>query len=64
MGVLDEGGQNTQTFSYKLNNYWNVIYSMVTVISNTVLHVGKLTERIDLKTSDHLEEKKFFLSVR
>lgn len=39
-----------------LSTYWDIMYSMVTVISNT-LHIGKFLR--DLKNSDHKEEKTF-----
>lgn len=40
-----------------LSTYWDVMYSTVTVISNTLLHIGKFLR--DLKNSDHKEEKTF-----
>lgn len=40
-----------------LSTYWDVMYSTVIVISNTLLHIGKSLR--DLKNFDHKEEKTF-----
>ena len=31
-GVMGEGGQKVQTFSYKINQFWDVMYIMVTTV--------------------------------
>ena len=38
---MDEGGQKVQISGYKMNKSWgcNVIYSMVTIVNNTVVHI-------------------------
>ena len=38
VGQMDEGGQKVQTSSYKLS-HWAVMYSMVTVVNNTILPI-------------------------
>ena len=39
MGKMDEGGQKVQTSSYKKYKSWEYTYSMMTEVSNTVLHI-------------------------
>lgn len=41
VGKMGEGYQ-VQTCSYKINESGDVMYSMVTTVSNTVLHICKL----------------------
>lgn len=41
MGEMDEGGQKMQTFSCKS---WDQMYSMMTRVNTTVLHVWSLSE--------------------
>ena len=36
---MGEGSQKVQTSSYKVNKSWDVIYSMVTIVNNTVLYI-------------------------
>ena len=36
---MDAGGQKVQTSSYKINKSWDVMYSVVTIVNNTVLHI-------------------------
>lgn len=36
---MGEGGQKIRISSYKIKKSWNVTYSMVTIVSNTVLHI-------------------------
>ena len=31
-GVMGEGGQKVQTFSYKINQFWDVMYVMVSTV--------------------------------
>ena len=38
MGKLDEGSQKVQTFSYKIS-HGDVMYSMVTLLNNTLLRI-------------------------
>ena len=44
-----------------VNNYWNVMYSTVTIVNNPVVWVWKLL-RVDLKSS--YDEKKMFNSMQ
>ena len=39
MGEMGEGGQKEQTSSDKINKSWDVIYSMMTIVNNPVLHI-------------------------
>lgn len=34
-----------------ISMYWDVMYNMVTLISNTIVHIGKFLR--DLNNSDH-----------
>ena len=38
-GKIDERGQKIQTSSYKINSHGYVMYSVVTRVKNTMLHV-------------------------
>ena len=42
VGEMSKGGQNVQAFSYKTNEFWEYMYSVVTVVTSTVLHIWKL----------------------
>ena len=39
VGKMGEEGQKVPTSSYKINKPWDVLYSMGTIINNTVLHI-------------------------
>ena len=39
---MSEGDQNIQISSYKMAKSWEIMYSMVTIINNTILHIWKL----------------------
>ena len=41
VGKMGEEGQKVQTSSYKIS-LGDVMYSMVTIVNNTVLHIWKL----------------------
>ena len=41
-GEVGESGQKVQTSSYKKNKFWDVMYSMVITVNNTVLYIWKL----------------------
>lgn len=56
MGEMGEGGQRVRTSSYKINKFWDIMYSMVTVVNDTVLYVWKLLG-VDLKSSYHKKIK-------
>ena len=47
---MDEGSQKVQTLSYKMSRE-DVIYSIVTIINNSMLHMK--VKRIHLKSSHH-----------
>lgn len=34
-----QGGQKVQTYSYKIRKSWDVLYSMMTTLNNTLLHM-------------------------
>ena len=34
-----EGGEKIQTYSHKINNLGDIMYSVVTVVNNTVLYI-------------------------
>ena len=53
-GKIGEGGQKVQTSIYNISR-GDVMYSMVTIVNNTVVYIWKLL-KIDLKSSHH--EKK------
>ena len=36
---MSEGDQNIQISSYKMAKSWEIMYSMVTIINNTILHI-------------------------
>lgn len=36
---MREGGQKVQNSSYKVNMSWDVKFSMVTVVNNTVVYI-------------------------
>ena len=36
---MEEGGQEVQTFSYKINKSWDIMYIMETLVNNTVLYI-------------------------
>ena len=50
VGEMGEGGQKVQNSSFEIDKSWDVMYSMVTIVSNTVL-------RVDLKS--HHKKKEF-----
>ena len=54
---MSEEDQNVQTAIYKISP-GGVMHSVVTTVSNTVLHIWKDTERLNLKSS-HYSNKKF-----
>ena len=39
VGEKSEGSQKVQTSNYKVNKFWDVMYSIVTIANNTVLYV-------------------------
>ena len=49
-----EGGQKVQSASYRIS-HGGVMYSSVTPVNNTVLHIWKLL-RVNLESSHHKEE--------
>ena len=49
VGKMGEGSQKVQTSSYKVNKSWDVIYSMVTIVNNTVLYIWRLLRDYILK---------------
>ena len=55
-----EGHQKVQTTRYIINESWNVIYSMGTIVYNAILYL-KVARRIDLKSSHH--KKKEFVTM-
>lgn len=38
-GEIGEGSQKVQTYSYKINKFWDVIYNMATEANNAILYV-------------------------
>ena len=48
-------GEGTN-FSYKIS-HGNVMYSMMTIVKNTVLYIWKLLRRVDFKSSHHKKKK-------
>lgn len=46
---LGERGQKVQTSVISM--YWDVMYNMVTLISNTIVHIDKFLR--DINNSDH-----------
>ena len=36
---MREGSQKIEASSYKINKPWDVMYSMATIVINTVLHI-------------------------
>ena len=40
MGELGEGCQKVQNSRYKVNEYWDIMYSIVTIISNALLYTA------------------------
>ena len=55
-----EGHQKVQTTRYIINESWNVIYSMGTIVYNAILYL-QVARRIDLKSSHH--KKKEFVTM-
>ena len=49
-----EGGQKVQSAGYRIS-HGGVMYSSVTPVNNTVLHIGTLL-RVNLESSHHKEE--------
>ena len=45
-GEMSEAGQKVQTFSYKMNKFWDLMYIMITTANNTVSHTWKLLREI------------------
>lgn len=45
VGKMGQGGQKLKTFSYKINNNGDVIYSVMTIVNNTILHILKLLRK-------------------
>ena len=39
---MGDKGQKVPTSNYKINKFWDVLYSMVIVVNNTVLYIEKL----------------------
>ena len=54
---MGEDGQKVQTFSNKINKFWDVMYSIVTSINSTVMYILKFLKKI-LKSS-HPKKNKF-----
>ena len=38
-GEVEESVHGVQSSSYKMNKFWDVMYSMVTIAKNIVLHI-------------------------
>ena len=36
---MGEGGQKEQTSSHKIDNSGDIMYSMITIVKNTILHI-------------------------
>lgn len=51
---MGEEGQGVQSSSYRINNSWGVLYSMVTAV-NTVLYVGTLLSKSEKFSSQENE---------
>ena len=51
-GGETEGGQKVQTSSYKRKKSWGIMYSIVTVINNTIVYL-KVIKSIDPKNYHH-----------
>ena len=54
-----EGGQKVQSASYRLS-HGGIMYSSVTPVNNTVLHIWKLL-RVNIESSHHKEENSVIL---
>lgn len=52
VGKMGESSQKLKTFNCKINKSWDVVYSMVTIVNNMVLHIWKF-ERVELKICHH-----------
>ena len=39
VGKMGEGGQEVQNFRYRINKSWDVMYSVVNIVNNIVLHI-------------------------
>ena len=52
---MSKGGQKVQTSHYKINKSRDVLYSMVTIVNNTVLRISSCKEK--LKSSYHKKNK-------
>lgn len=50
--------QKGQSVRYNVNSSRGLMYSMVTVVSNTVLYTLEIAKRVDLKFSPHKKKKK------
>ena len=51
-------GQRAQTSSYKMNTFWDGIYSMVTIVYSAINIYLKVARSVDLESS-HQEKRKF-----
>lgn len=51
------GDQKVQTYIYEMNKFWDIMYSMVTMVDNTVADIGKLLRGKILDVSS--QEKMF-----
>ena len=56
LGKMGEGGQEVQTSIYKIS-HGDIMYRMLTIVNNTVLHTGKLFRQYIFKSSS--QEKQF-----
>ena len=55
---LNENGQNAQTSSYKINNYWGLMHNLMTVVNCYMVHL-KVAKGINSKVSHH-KKKSFY----
>lgn len=39
VGEMGKEGQKVKTYSYKINKSWDVIFSMVIIVKNTLLYI-------------------------
>lgn len=42
-GELDEAGQKVQTFSCRINKYWDIMDNVINVINTAVCYILKLS---------------------
>ena len=54
---MGEGAPKIQTSSSKIKRPGDIMYSIVTVVNNTVLYFFKIAKRVDLKSSYHTHKK-------